>query len=158
MASEYLKFFHLMFAFVLVTGVVMAQYGVFKARRTEDVNSFGVYLSLSKTGGMLSGMSVFAVGVFGILTAWEQGWELTGTRWLEISYAITIIGAVLPVLTLKRWGEAAGKMMPQAMEQGRVLPGQRELITGPRYRAVDTFMNTLLVIIIALMVFQPEIG
>jgi uncharacterized membrane protein len=158
MSWEYLKFFHIMFAFMLVTGVSMAQYGALKARRTEDVHAFGVYLSLSKSGGMLSGMSVFAVGILGILTAWDQGWQLTGTRWLEISYVITVIGTVLPPLTLKRWGEAAGKLMPQAMQQGRVLPEQTALIASTRYRAVDTFMNTLLVLIIILMVFKPEIG
>ena len=158
MAWEYLKFFHIMFAFVLVTGVFLAQYGTARARRTDDVQAFGIYISLAKTGGMLSGMSVFAVGVLGILTAWDFGWPLTGQRWLEISYVITIIGTVVPPLTLKRWGEAAGKMMPQAIEQGRVLPEQKAVISSRQYFAVDIFMNTLLILIIVLMVFKPQIG
>lgn len=158
MAWEYLKFFHLMFAFVLVTGVFLAQYGTARARRTDDVQAFGIYLSLSKSGGMLSGLSVVAVGILGILTAWEQGWELTGTRWLEISYLITILGAVVPPLTLKRWGDAAAKMMPRAIESGSVLAEQKELISSPRFYAVDMFMNTMLILIIVLMVFKPEIG
>lgn len=158
MASEYLKFAHLFFAFILISGIFMAQYGTFKARRTEDPAAFGLYLSLGKTGGMLSGMSVIAVGIFGILTAWEQNWPLTGMRWLEISYLITIIGAILPPLTLKRWAQSAGKLMPQAMQQGRVLPEQKEFISSIQYRAVDVFMLGLLFIIVALMVFKPQIG
>jgi len=38
------------------------------------------------------------------------------------------------------------------------LPEQIALIASNRYRAVDTFMNMLLVLIIILMVFKPEIG
>lgn len=158
MAWEYLKFFHIMFAFVLVTGIFLAQYGAARARRTEGVQAFGIYMSLSKSGGMLSGISIIAVGILGILTAWQQQWELTGTRWLEISYLITILGAVVPPLTLKRWGDAAAKLMPRAIENGAILPEQRELISSPRFYAVDIFMNTMLILIIVLMVFKPEIG
>ncbi|MDA0676425.1 MAG: hypothetical protein O2788_00280 [Chloroflexi bacterium] len=61
----------------------------------------------------------------------------------------------MPPLTLKRWGQAAGKMMPQAMAAGKILPEQRELMTGTKHLAVEVFMNALLIFFFFDMVFKP---
>jgi uncharacterized membrane protein len=155
MAWEYLKFFHIVSAFVLVTGVSFIQYGHARAIRSQDVRAFGFYLSLVKSGGMMTGLGVVLAGTFGILTAWQQKWPLTDTGWLNAAYAVTIVATILPQFTLKRWGQQAGKMMPQAMQQGKVLPEQLAVLTSPKYRAVDLFMLGLLVFIVVLMVFKP---
>jgi uncharacterized membrane protein len=155
MAWEYLKFFHIVFAFLLVTGVGLIQYGHARAMRTQDPREFGLFLSMTRSGGMITGIAVIVVGILGILTAWQQKWLLTDTLWLNISYALTIVGTILPPLTLKRWGEAAGKLMPQAIQQGKVLPEQRALIGSVKYRGVDLLMNALLIAIIIVMVFKP---
>ena len=156
MAWEYLKFFHILFAFMLVTGIGLIQYGQARARKTQDPGEFGLYLSMTKSGGMITGIAVIIVGILGILTAWQQKLALTETTWLNLSYAITIVATVTPPLTLKKWGEAAGKLMPQAIQQGRVLPEQTALLSSMRYRGVDLFMNVLLITIIVLMVFKPQ--
>ena len=73
MAWEYLRFFHLVFGFLLVSGVVVAAYGSFCAPGTRDPQRFEIYLNMSVFGGMLAGGGTVLVSILGILTAWQQG-------------------------------------------------------------------------------------
>jgi uncharacterized membrane protein len=123
----------------MVSGIVLALVTWFKARATDQPAAFGLYMKLGALGGMMSGMSLLVVAGLGILTAWRMGIPLSES-WLMAAYGISVIAFVLPPLTLKKWGMAAGKLMPQAMQEGKVLPEQRALVFGPRYVGVNLFM------------------
>ena len=122
--------------------------------RATNVHKFGIYMSIGKTGGMISGPTLIPVGLFGFLSAWEFGWSLT-EGWLIASYISTVVALVVPALTFKRWGQQAGALMPQAIKEGRILPEQKEIMTGTKYRATEAFMYGLLVFIAYVMVFKP---
>ena len=155
MAWEYLKLFHLIFGFVLVTGVVMAEYAELMARRTNDLPQFEVYLKLGNFGGMLAGSGTLLTSVFGILTAWQQNWPLATTGWLTATYIVVFIALITPLITLKRYGDRATALMPEARERGAILPEQIDLVSGPKARIAGHFLSGLLIFVIVLMVFKP---
>ena len=104
---------------------------------------------------MLAGGGTLLTAVFGILTAWQQNWPLTTTGWLSATYVVVIVAFITPLLTLKRYGDRAMALMPEAREKGEVLPEQMDLITGPKARVAGLFLWGLLIFIIVMMVFKP---
>ncbi len=155
MAWEYLKFFHLVFGFVLVSGVVLAAYAEVMAPRTRDLGQFEAYLKVGNFGGMLAGLGTVMASVFGILTAWQQNWPLTSTGWLSATYVVMIVAFITTLITLKRYGDRAVALMPEARAGGEVLPEQIDLVSGPKARFAGLFLWGLLVFVIVLMVFKP---
>ena len=155
MASEYLRFFHIAAAFLLVAGIALATYGGQKASRSRDPDRFEGHLRTSAVGGMPAFVGTLAVSILGILTAWKQGWPLTSTGWLIASYIAVFFAVVFPAVTLKRWGEKAEALMPQARERGEVLPEQIRLIGGRAARLAEATLVGLLAFILVLMVFKP---
>lgn len=145
---------HILFVFLLLGALGMITYSSVMVAKTDDVQKFGIYLSIGTTGGMISGASLVLTGIFGFLAAWEIGWSLT-EGWLIAAYVSAIVALIVPTVSFKRWGEQATKLMPQALNEGRILPEQKELMTSPKYRAVEAFMYGLLVFIAYVMVFKP---
>ncbi len=152
--ADTLELLHILFVFLLLGAIGMITYSSVMVARTDDVQKFGIYLSIGNTGGMISGISLIFVGLFGFLSAWEIGWELT-SGWLIAAYITTIVAFVVPPLTFKRWGDRAAALMEQAYKEGRILEEQKQILTGPRYRAVEVFMYALLIFIAHVMVFKP---
>ena len=155
MAWEYLKFFHLVFAFVMMGGIFLSQYAIVQARRTTEPSIFATFLKMSAFGGMLGAIGLVSVSVLGVLTAWQQDLSLTATGWLNAAYATVIVALVIPPLTFARWEKRAVALMPEAEAQGEVLPEQKRLVGGPQYRVVNSVMSALLVWMLVLMVFKP---
>lgn len=67
MAWEYLKFFHLVFAFVLVSGIGLALYATQMAAHTSNPRGFDLFLSMarfdiSENMASLSGCFTWALG------------------------------------------------------------------------------------------------
>ncbi len=154
---DFLVFTHIFFVALLLFAVGAINFSSVMLHRTSSIHEFGVYLSLSKTAGMITPIATILLTIFGIWAAEEIGFPLD-QAWLIAAYVTTAAAIVVPVLTLKRWGEAAGKLMPQAMSEGRILDEQKALVTGPRHLAVDLFMNGLLVFILYDMVYKPSFG
>ncbi len=152
--ADTLELLHILFVFLLLGALGMITYSSVMVARTEEVEKFGIYLSIGNTGGMISGIALVFVGIFGFLSAWEIGWRLT-EGWLIAAYASTIVALIVPSVTFKPWGEKATKLMEQAYKEGRVLPEQKEILTGTKYRATEAFMYGLLVFIAYVMVFKP---
>jgi uncharacterized membrane protein len=155
MAWEYLKFFHIFFAFIMMGGIFLSQYGIVNARKTTEPGTFATYLKMSAAGGKMSMIGLLAVSLLGVLTAWQQDLDLTATGWLNGAYGAAILALVIPFFTFVRWEKQAALLMPDAQDQGEVLPEQHRLIGGPQYRIVNVVMTVLIVWMLALMVFKP---
>ena len=156
MAHEYLKFFHLIFAFVMVGGIVLAIYGTAKAVKTEDPDQFEGHLKAGETGGKLASVGLIAVSIFGVLTAWKQGWPLTSTGWLNATYVSVFIGGiVMPMAFDMRNAKKVKALMPKAREAGKVLPEQVRILAGPAARLTGVINMGILIFIVVLMVFKP---
>jgi uncharacterized membrane protein len=154
MAWEYLKFFHLLFAFIMMGGMFISQYAIIQARRTDEPGLFGIYLRMSKVGGSMAGGGLLVVSLLGGLTAWQQNIPMS-TGWLSAAYATAIVAFIIPPLTFARWEKQAAALMPDAEAQGEVLAAQKQLIAGPRFRVVNSIITALLVWMLMLMVFKP---
>lgn len=151
--GEFLVFLHIFFIALLLMGVGVLDYASIKLHKTTDIKEFGVYMLMGKTAGMMTPVAAIAAGLIGIGAASQLGYSLTD-GWLIAAYIGLAAALIVPPLTLKKWGQAAGKMMPQAMAAGKILPEQRELMTGKKHLAVEVFMNALLIFFFD-MVFKP---
>lgn len=151
---DFLTFMHIFFVALLLFAVGVLNFSSVMVRRTTDVHEFRVYLNLSKTAGMLTPIALIALALFGVWAASEIGFSMTD-GWLIAAYVTSGIALIVPGVTLKRWGEAAEKLMPEAISQGRILDEQKALVAGPKSRAVDLFMNGLLIFILYDMVYKP---
>ncbi|MFB3106230.1 MAG: DUF2269 family protein [Pseudomonadales bacterium] len=152
--ADTLEFIHILFVFVLLGSVGMIAYSSVMLARTDDLQKFEVYLTVSNTGGMFAGISTILVGVFGVLAAWKIGWSLT-EGWLIAAYIALGVTVIVPPFTFKPWGERAEKLMEQAHQEGHILPEQKKIMTGIRYRAFEYSFYVILVFIAYLMVFKP---
>lgn len=155
MAWEYLKFFHIFFAFIMMGGIFLSQYAIVNARKTSEPRTFATYLKMSASGGMMAGFGLVSVSLLGVLTAWQQNLDLTATGWLNGAYGAAILAFIIPPLTFARWEKQAAALMPEAEEKGEVLPEQHRLVGGPQYRIVNIALSALLVWMLVLMVFKP---
>jgi uncharacterized membrane protein len=155
MAWEYLKFFHLFFAFIMMGGIFLSQYGIVNARKTTEPGTFATYLKMSAAGGKMSMIGLVAVSVLGVFTAWQQDLDLTATGWLNASYATAILALIIPYLTFVRWEKQAAQLMPEALAKGEVLPEQHRLVGGPQYRGINIVMTVLIIWMLVLMAFKP---
>ncbi len=152
--SDTFELLHILFVYLLLGALGMITYSSVMVAKTNDVQKFGIYLSMGRVGGMISGGSLVLVGVFGFLATWEFGWPLT-QGWLIAAYITTGVALIVPTFTFKRWGEQADALMAQALKEGRILPEQKELMTGTKFRATEIFMYALLIFIAYDMVFKP---
>ena len=152
--ADTLEFIHILFVFVLLGSIGMIAYSSAMLARTDELQKFEVYLTVSNTGGMFAGISTIFVGVFGVLAAWKIGWSLT-EGWLIAAYIALGVTLIVPPFTFKPWGAQAEKLMGQAYEEGHILPEQKKIMTGTKYRAFEYSFYVILVFIAYLMVFKP---
>jgi uncharacterized membrane protein len=152
--ADTLELIHILFVFLLLGALGMITYASVMVARTDDVQKFGIYLAIGNTGGMFSGVSLLLAGLFGFLSAWEIGLSLT-EGWLIAAYITTGVAFLVPMFTLKRWGDQAEKLMDRALQEGRILPEQKEILTGIKYRVTEALMYGLLIFIAYDMVFKP---
>lgn len=117
---DFLTLMNIIFATLLLFAVGTLNFSAVMMRRSTDINEFGVYLRLSKTAGLMTPIATLFVAVFGIRAAEEIGFPLD-ERWLIASYVATAVAVLVPVATLKPWGQAAASLMPRAMLEGRIL-------------------------------------
>ena len=155
MAWEYLRFFHIAIAFLYVGAVALAVYGQQRAVRSRSPQVFEIYLRTAAFGGMMAGVGIVLASVFGVLTAWQQGWPLTSTGWLLGAYISVFVMLFLGIFVQRRNTNKALALLPQAQETGQVLPEQFRLIDGLAARLTNLLSMGLLVFVIVLMVFRP---
>ena len=152
--ADTLELIHILSVFLLMGALGMITYGSVMMSRTDDVQKFSVYWAIGGVGGFGAMIMTLLVGIFGVLTAWKLGYSLDA-GWLVAAYVATGIAFVMPILTFKPWGESVEKLMPQALEEGRILPEQLAVIHSKKYRFAEIFMYALLVFIAYVMVFKP---
>lgn len=152
--ADFLTFMHIFFLAFLLSGIGVANYATIRGARTEDVKEFSIYLQMANRAGMMIPIALIAMGIFGVLAAWEIGYSLTD-GWLIAAYITIVVALVVPGATFARWGAEADKLMPEALEKGEITPRIKELTVGPKARAVELFMFGLLIFILFDMVYKP---
>ena len=132
----------------------MITYSSVMIARADNLHNFRIYFSIGTTGGNIFGASLVLAGTLGFLTAWKIGWPLT-SGWLIAAYTTTTVLILIPPFTFVRWEGKVKNLMAQAIEEDRLLPEQKAIMTGVKYRATAAIMYGLLVFIAYVMVFKP---
>jgi uncharacterized membrane protein len=147
-------FFHLLGAFVLISGTVVAGVAFEAARRRNTPAEIALLLGLSRVGVLLVGLGTLLVLAFGL-------WLVELGHW---GYGAGWVVAALVLLSLTILLGAAGGQRPKRARQ--LALGMRDGPTpdAPRLRALlddraalaANYISALLLLaIIALMVFKP---
>jgi len=160
--SILMKLLHILAGFGLMTGAIGRNVTFRKAGESTDVSAVRALLEASEffERRMLipSGMAVL---LFGLVTAWLQGWPILGflqggtSNWVLASLVLYLApGFVIPRLIIPRRKQRL-KALEQALAQGKITP---ELSAALNDRVVVNFRTAELVglgIILILMVAKP---
>jgi uncharacterized membrane protein len=144
-------FFHLLGAFLLVGGTVVAGVAFEAARRRNRATEIALLLGLTRIGVVLVGVGALLALGFGLWLVRLGDWGF-GTGWVV---AALVLFAVMAVV-----GAAGGKRPKQARRLAAELeaaptPELRALLDDRASRALNYVSALLLLAIIALMVFKP---
>ena len=161
-AAVLLKLLHVVAGFGLVAGALGRNVTFMQAARSTDVRTAQALLQASEffERRMLIPASM-AVLLFGLVTAWLQGWPILGflqggdSNWVLASLILFLLpGFVIPGFLLPR-RKARREALDDALAQGRVTP---QLTAALNDRFVARFRAAELAglgVIILLMVAKP---
>jgi uncharacterized membrane protein len=153
-AEEWALFFHLVAAFVLVGGVLLAGVAFELARRRSRPSDVALLLGVARVGVAFVGLGAPPVLAFGLWLV-HLGRFGYGAGWVDASLglfaAVTVVGA-LGGQRPKRARKLSARLAEAGEEES---PELRALLDDPTAIALNYLAAALLVAIVALMVFKP---
>jgi uncharacterized membrane protein len=158
-----MKLLHVLASFWFIGGVLARDFTFWRAARVPTPQGVQALLQVSdffEKWAVIRGG--FPVLIFGLLTAWLQGWPIFGflqgapTGWLLVSLVLVVgpTAAVGPLRLIPRRRQRA-QAVEEALAQGAVTPELTAALNDP---VVNTFRKVelvLLVVIVVLMVTKP---
>jgi Predicted integral membrane protein (DUF2269) len=153
-AENVALFFHLLGAFSLVGGTVVAGVAFEAARRREAPAEIALLLGLSRIGVLLVALGTLLVVAFGLWLVDLGHWGY-GARWVDSASGIFAVALVL--------GGIGGQRPKQARKLAHRLAGEgapasaelRALLDDRAARVVNYVSALLLLAVLLLMVFKP---
>jgi uncharacterized membrane protein len=146
-------FCHLLGAFSLVSGAVVAGVAFEAARRRESPVEIAALLGLARTGAALAGVGMLVVPVFGLWLADLGDWGSAG--WIKAAFVLFVAAAVLGGIGGRTPREArmlasrlAGAGEPQS-------PELRALLDDRRAQLMNYASGALILAVLVLMVWKP---
>ena len=147
-------FFHLLGAFLLVAGTVVAGVAFEVARRRDEPGEIVLLLGLTRVGVLLVGLGSLLVHAFGLWLVGLGHWGY-GSGWVIAAFVLFALMAAL--------GGAGGQQPKRARKLARQLrdgrasatPELHALLDDRAARAANYTSALLLLAIIAVMVFKP---
>ncbi len=145
---------HLLGAFSLVSGSVLAGVALEVARRRGDCAEIALILGLARLGALLvMAGTVFAVG-FGLWLVDLGNWGYA-TPWVDTGIGLLAVVAVLGTLGGQR-PKAARKLAAGLAEHHQPPTSQLRALLDDRVAlALNYLSGLLLLVIVAVMVFKP---
>jgi uncharacterized membrane protein len=146
-------FFHLLGAFSLVAGTIVAGVAFETARRREAPAEIALLLGLSRIGVLLVALGTLLVLGFGLWLVHLGAWGY-GAVWIDAA-----IGLLLATVVLGAIGgqspKRARKLARRLASEGAPASPERALLDDRAALAVNYLSALLLLVIIVLMVFKP---
>jgi len=146
-------FFHLLGAFLLVAGAVVAGVAFEAARRRETAAEIALLLGLTRIGVLLVASGTLLVLAFGLWLVQLGHWGY-GAGWIDAAIALLLatvflgaLGGQRPKRARKLAGDLAARGQPPSPELRRLLDDRATLAVN--------YLSLLLLTIVALMVFKP---
>jgi len=147
-------FFHLLGAFSLVAGLIVAGVALEAARRRETPDEIALLLGLSRIGVVLVGVGTLFVLGFGLWLVHLGDWGY-GAAWVDAALALLAVTVVLGTIGGQRPKRARLLARRLAADGAPVSPELRSLLDHRPTLAANYLSAVLLVAIVALMVFKP---
>jgi uncharacterized membrane protein len=155
--APWLKLAHVIVAIVLITGFIGRSIVLARAERSTDVRLAADHAAAAAPFESMVRIASGLVLVFGLLTAWAQGYEWLGVTegWIAASLALYVIAALLvPIVFIPR-GRLFESALHDAVGSGQVTPALRTAFADPAVRAARTYELVSVFVIVALMVVKP---
>jgi uncharacterized membrane protein len=153
-AESWALFFHLLGAFLLVSGTVVAGVGLEAARRRQRPAEIAALLGLSRIGVLLVGAGTFLVVPFGLWLVHIGRWGY-GSGWVDAAIALFAVVSVLGAAGGQRPKRARLLAEQLAREDSPESAGLRALLDDRVAITLNYVAAALLLAIVAIMVFKP---
>jgi uncharacterized membrane protein len=154
MMEDVALFFHLVGAFSLIAGVIVAGVALETARRREKPAEIALLLGLSRIGVLLVGVGTLFVLVFGLWLVHLGDWGY-GAGWVDGALGLLAVTMVLGTIGGQRPKRARRLATRLAADEAPVSPELRALLDDRPTLAANYLSALLLVAIVGLMVFKP---
>jgi uncharacterized membrane protein len=149
--------FHLLGAFSLVAGSVVAEVAFESARPRETPAEIALLLGLARIGVALVGAGMLLVVIFGLWLVDLGDWGY-GAGWVDAALALLVVVVVLGALGGQRPKRARMLASRLAAERAPVSDELRALLHDRATRWANAVSALLVLAIIVLMVFKPGAG
>lgn len=147
-------FFHLLGAFLLVAGIVLAGVAFEAARRCPTTAEIALLLGLTRIGILLVAVGTLLALGFGLWLV-HLGHFGYGVGWVDAALGLLLAVVVLGAVGGQR-PKKARKLAARLAADGQLPSAElRTLLDDRVARALNYVSALLLVVIIALMVFKP---
>jgi uncharacterized membrane protein len=154
--ESFALFCHLLGAFLLVGGMVVAGVAFEAARRGQTPEQIATLLGLARVGALLVAAGTVLVAAFGFWLV-DLGGVGYSTDWLDAAVALFAVVIVLGVAGGRRPKHARRLAVAERDARG-VSPELRRLLDDRAARTLNYLAALLIVAIVALMVFKPGAG
>ena len=155
------KLIHVLVGIGLVAGLVGRTVVLRRARQVDDIRLVAEHARLAGAFDVLVVQASRLVLVFGLITAWLQGWPILGvlvggsSNWVFVSLLLFgAITALVPTVFLPA-GRAFDAALGAAVASGQVSPELRQALDDRRVRLAHRFEAAAIFAIVALMVLKP---
>jgi hypothetical protein len=152
-----LKLGHVMLAFAMIAGLAGRWILLTRGARTDDVEQAHLLaIAASPFERVVQVVSPMVV-LFGLLTAWGQGYPWLGltTGWMLLTVLLIIpILVLIPAVFVPR-GRVFESAMATAREAGTVTPALRAAWADPAVAMARRYEIVAMAIIVSLMVLKP---
>ena len=152
-----LKLAHVLLAFAMFAGLLGRWILLTRAAATDDVERAHLLAEAASPFERIVQTVSPVVLVFGLVTAWAQGYEWLGltTGWMLLTVLLIIpILVFIPTIFLPR-GRVFEAEMAAARTAGEVTPGLRAAWADPAVAMARRYELAAMAIIVALMVLKP---
>ncbi len=156
-----LNLLHVLTAFWLVSGMVGRGVALQEAARAADVRAVEALVRLAGRFERMVRVPSIAVLVFGLLTAWRQGWPILGfleggrINWVLASLVLYLSLVPLVVLVLLPRGRVFERALRDALTQGRVTPALTAAFRDRAVSAARAWELLVVALLVWLMVAKP---
>ena len=140
-------FCHLLGAFSLVSGAVVAAAALEAARRRESPVEIAALLGLARIGAALVGVGLLVVPIFGVWLVDLGDWGSAG--WIEAAFVLFVAAAVLGGIGGRTPREAARRSSRRSRAQS---PELRTLLDDRRAQSMKYALGGLMLVVVVLMV------
>ncbi|MHB2022475.1 MAG: DUF2269 family protein [Mycobacteriales bacterium] len=152
--TAFVLLLHLLGAFCLVSGVVVAGLAFESARRRSSPAEIALVLGLARTGALLTAVGTLLVAGFGVWLVALGHWGY-GSGWVDAAGGLLLLVAVLGSIGGQR-PKRARRLATQFAAAGQPVDAQLRAMLDDRLTQVVNYLSALLLlVIIVLMVTRP---